>query len=318
MGALSENPEPMKGKIFVSLSTFAEYGDGPLRLLEESGFPYSLNPLGRRLTRDDLIEMGRDCEGVIAGIEPYDTYIFDNMPELRCISRCGVGIDNIDLVKAKECGVTVLNTPDVVIQPVVELTTAMIFDLMRKLSYHSGLMHGRTWRKTAGNLLVGKTVGILGLGRIGKRVAEVMLSLGTKVYGTDISPDLRWAEALDVKIVPLGELLRVSDILTLHLSTAKGTKLQLGESELRSMKKGAVIVNTARGQYISETALCNVLKDGHLEGAALDVFQEEPYTGKLCELENVILTPHVATLTRESRVQMELQATRNLLAFLGS
>ena len=260
--------------------------------------------------------MGRDCGGIIAGIEPYDSYVFDNMPELCCISRCGVGVDNIDLAKAKECGVAVLNTPDVVIQPVVELTIAMVFDLMRKLSYHAGLMRSRTWEKRAGNLLAGRTVGVLGLGRIGRKMAEVMVNLGTKVYGADISPDLHWAEASGVTIVSLGELLRISDILTLHLSATKGAKVQLDEGRLRSMKKGAVIVNTARGQFIDETALFKVLKDGHLDGAALDVYQEEPYTGKLCELENVILTPHLATLTKESRLQMETEATHNLIDFL--
>ncbi|MBW2342325.1 MAG: hypothetical protein JRF50_18645, partial [Deltaproteobacteria bacterium] len=223
----------MKSKILVSLSTFAEYGDEPLKLLEKSGLTYFVNPLGRRLTKEDIIEMGRDCEGVIAGIEPYDAYVFDNMPNLRCISRCGVGMDSIDLEKAKECGVSVLNTPDVVIQPVVELTVAMIFDLMRKLSYHAGLMRTKTWQKKAGNLLTGKTVGVLGLGRIGKRVAEVMLSLGAKVYGTDAFPDLQWAAALGIKIVPLNDLLQVSDILTVHVSLLKDKSLHLGERELR-------------------------------------------------------------------------------------
>jgi len=123
---------------------------------------------------------------------------------------------------------------------------------------------------------------------------------------------------LGIKIVPLNDLLQVSDILTVHVSLLKDKSLHLGERELRCMKKGAVIVNTARGQFIDETALYNTMKDGHLDGAALDVFQQEPYTGKLCELENVVLTPHLATLTKQSRVQMELEATHNLIDFLKS
>ncbi len=306
----------MKKKIFISLSTFAEYDDAPLKLLEESGLPYFVNPLGRRLNREEIIEMGGDCEGVIAGVEPYDDFVLDRMPNLRCISRCGVGIDNISVEKAKEKGIEIRNTPDVVIQPVAELTVAMIFDLLKKLSYHTTLLKSKRWEKKPGFLLAGKKVGVLGLGRIGKRVAEIMIKLNTEVYGTDLYPDTKWAESFGVKIVPLGELLRQIDILSIHLSMIKDKPLYFGESEIRSMKRGAILVNTARGQIIDEMALYNALKDKHLDGAALDVFPEEPYKGKLCELDNIILTPHIATLTKESRVQMEVEATLNLTNFL--
>ncbi len=308
----------MKPKIFIAVSTFAEYGDAPLQLLKESGLPYFLNPLGRRLVIEEVIEMGRDCEGVIAGVEPYDDHVLNNMPNLRCISRVGVGIDNISIKKAEEKGITILNTPDVVIQPVVELTVAMIFDLLKKLSYHTTLLKSKRWEKSAGALLAGKKVGILGLGRIGKKVAEIMFKLNAEVCGTDLYPDTKWAESLGVRIVPFDELLRQSDILSIHLSMIKDKPLRLGESEIRSMKRGAILINTARGKIVDEMALYNALKDKHLDGAALDVFSEEPYTGQLCELDNVVLTPHIATLTRESRVQMEVEATLNLINFLKS
>jgi len=308
-------PEPVSNKIFVALATYAEYGDAPLKLLKESGFPYILNTLGKRLSRDEIIDLGRDSEGVIAGVEPYDDYVLDRLPNLRCISRCGVGLDNIALPKAKEKNVAVLNTPDVVIRPVAEMTIAMIFDLMRKLSYHTALLKSGRWEKSPGNLLAGKSVGVLGLGRIGKKVAEILRRLDTDVYGTDLFPDYAWAKAAGVTIVPFEELLRVSDILTLHLSTMKGNLLRLGEKEIPSMKKGSVLINTARGQVVDETALYDALVSGHLAGAALDVFPEEPYHGKLCELNNIVLTPHVSTLTIESRIQMELEATVNLINF---
>ena len=308
----------MKNKILVSLSTFAEYNDAPVKLLEDSGFPYFVNPLGRRLTREEIVEMGRDVEGVIAGVEPYDDFVLERMLNLRCISRCGVGIDNISIKKAKEKGVKILNTPDVVIQPVAELTVAMMFDLLKKLSYHTILLKSKRWEKSAGSLLAGKKVGVLGLGRIGKKVAEIMLKLDTEVYGTDLFPDLKWANHLGVKIVTFDELVSISDILTIHVSVDKDQLLRFGEKEIRSMKKGAILINTARGQIIDEMALYSALKEKHLEGAALDVFPEEPYNGKLCELDNIILTPHIATLTIESRVQMELEATLKLINFFKS
>ena len=308
----------MKNKILVSLSTFAEYNDAPVKLLEDSGFPYFVNPLGRRLTREEIVEMGRDVEGVIAGVEPYDDFVLERMLNLRCISRCGVGIDNISIKKAKEKGIKILNTPDVVIQPVAELTVAMMFDLLKKLSYHTALLKSKRWEKSPGSLLAGKKVGVLGLGRIGKKVAEIMLKLDTEVYGTDLFPDLKWANNLGVNIVPFNELIHLSDILTIHVSVDKDQPLRFGEKEIRSIKKGAILINTARGQIIDEMALYSALKEKHLEGAALDVFPEEPYNGKLCELDNIILTPHIATLTIESRVQMELDATSNLIDFFKS
>jgi len=305
----------MNHKIFVALSTFAEYNESPLNLLRESGYTYYINPLGKRLGRDEIIEMGKESEGVIAGVEPYDEYVLENLPNLRCISRCGVGIDNISIEKAKERGIETRNTPDVVIQPVVELAVAMIFDLTRKLTYHTSLLRSKRWEKKAGHLLKGRKVGILGLGRIGKKMAEVMTRLETEVYGTDLLPDRQWAERWNVKIVSLNELLRISDILSVNLSPVKGNVIKLGGDEFKMMKEGAILVNTSRGQFIDESALYNALKSGHLNGAALDVFTEEPYMGRLCELDNVVLTPHVATLTEESRIQMELEAVQNMIDF---
>lgn len=308
----------MSKKIFVALSTFAEYSNSPLELLEKSGFDFSVNTLGKRLVREEIISLGKEAEGIIAGVEPYDDFVLERLPKLKCISRCGVGTDNIDLKKAAERGVVVRNTPDVVIQPVVELTVAMIFDLMRRLSYHTGILKSRQWKKKAGNLLLGKKIGILGLGRIGKRVAETMIKLGNEVYGSDINPDADWATGCGVRIVSFEELLAISDVLSIHANYIKDKPLLIGNREMALMKEGAFLINVSRGQLVDEEALYTVLKTGHLAGAALDVFPQEPYTGKLCELDNVVLTPHVATLTVESRTQMEVESVENLLNYLKS
>ncbi len=307
----------MNAKIFISLSTFAQYGDKPLKLLKESGLSYFINPLHRRLTGEEILGLGADCKGAIAGLEPYNDYVLNNMPNLRCISRCGVGLDNISLEKAKEKGIAIFNTPDVVIQPVAELAVAMMFDLVKRLSWQSSLLKSGRWEKKAGNLLAGRKIGILGLGRIGKRTAEIARKLDAEVYGADIVADENWANQTDIKIVSCNELLRLSDILSIHLSFREDNPFQLGAKELAMMKKGAMLINVSRGKFIDEEALYNALKDGHLEGAALDVFLKEPYMGKLCELENVVLTPHIATLTKESRLQMETEAVKNIINFFA-
>jgi len=308
----------MTPNIFVALSTFSEFDEKPLNLLQQTGFKYSLNLLGRRLIPEEIIKMAKDADGIIAGVEPYDESVLKNLPELKCISRCGVGIDNIDLKEAEKMGIAIKNTPDAVILPVAELTIAMIFDLLRKLSYHTYLMRSRKWHKEAGNLLSGKKAGVLGLGRIGKKVAETLVKLGAEAYGTDSTIDEIWAKKNNIKIVPLEFLLKNTDILTIHISIVENNKFILGKQEIEKMKMGSFLVNTSRGKIIDEDALCEALKSKRLGGVALDVYSKEPYSGPLCDLDNVVLTPHIATLTKESRVQMELEATQNIIDFFKS
>ena len=306
----------MKKKIFVALSTFAEHGPEPLEILKKSGFSYVLNPLKRRVVRDEIIQWGKEAQGIIAGVEPYTADVFKSLPKLRCISRCGVGVDNIDLEKAKVLRIKVFNTPDEVIQPVVELTIGFIFDLLRNISFHTQLLRSKKWEKKSGRLLAGRKIGILGLGRIGRRVAEVLSKLDADVYGSDIKPDRSWAKRYRVRILPTDKLIESVDVLSIHTSAIEGHPFHLGKTEIAKMKPGSFIVNVARGQLLEEEVLYRALKNGHLAGAAMDVYPVEPYCGKLCELPNVVMTPHLATLTDESRLQMEIKATKNLINFL--
>jgi len=304
-------------KIFVALSTFAQEGNEPLDMLNSSGHSFSVNKSGKRLTKDDVMTQARGFDGIIAGLEPYDTEVLKVLPGLKCISRCGVGVDNVDLIKAKKANITVLNTPVVVVQPVAELTIAMIMDLLRQLTRHSILMHEKKWERRTGNLLSGKKVGIIGLGRIGRRVAELLRAWDIDVWGADIHPDLIWAKQKNVKIMPLEQLLAQADIVTLHLSVSDEHPFCLGKKEINSMKKGAFLVNVSRGALVDEPALFEALQNDHLAGAGLDVYAQEPYNGLLCDLPNVVLTPHVATLTQESRLAMEIEATQNIINFFN-
>lgn len=307
----------MKRKVLIALQTFCEYNQEPLKLLQNAGIETVLNRSGHRLKQEEIIKLGNDCEGIIAGVEPYDKSVLDNLFKLKCISRCGVGIDNIDLGVAREKRITILNTPDIVVQPVAEMTIAMIFDLLRLLTPHTNLLKTGVWKKRVGHLLSGRKVGIMGLGRIGKKVAQMLVSLRADVYSSDLMPDLEWAKENNVKILSTSELLGIVDILSLHVSVLKDNTFFLGKSEISQLKKGAIIINTSRGQIIDEDALYEALRSGHLGGAGLDVFQNEPYTGRLCELENVVLTPHISTLTEESRAEMEKQAVLNILIFFN-
>ena len=306
----------MSTRIYIALSTFAQEGRGPLELLDKAiGITFENNPTGKRLTKEGVIAKLKDFDGVVAGLEPYDAQVLNALPRLKCISRCGVGVDNVDSALAKAKGIAVFNTPEVAIQPVAEMTLALILDCLRKLSQHSQLMHRRQWEKLTGFQLAGKTVGIIGLGRIGRRVAELLVRLDVGVVGFDVAPDRSWAESVGVKFLDLNTLLRRCDIVTLHLSADMESPFCLSKNEFARMKQGALLINTSRGSFVDEEALAQALRSGHLSGAGLDVYRQEPYHGPLCDAPNVVLTPHISTLTKESRLAMETEAVENIVQY---
>jgi D-3-phosphoglycerate dehydrogenase len=307
----------MTVKILVALQSFGEYSDMPVRMLEQSGAKIVYNRKGHRLNRDEIIELANGCQGIIAGVEPYNREVLERLPELKCISRSGVGTDTIDQQYARRQGITLLNTPGVVVQPVAEMTIALMFDLLRLLTYHTAVVQSGQWNKQAGHNLSSRKIGIIGLGRIGKKVAEYIRIFHADVMGYDLYPDHSWAELHGVRIVDLKTLITTSDVISLHVSLSSENPFMLGPSEFLTMKKGTIIINTSRGQVIDETALYENLRSGHLGGAGLDVFKNEPYDGPLRTLKNVVLTPHISTLTEESRAEMERESVENLLKNLN-
>jgi len=308
----------MKDKIYVALSSFGQFGIDPINLLEESGHEFEINQTGRRLTEPEVIKMCSDSVGIVAGIEPYTENVLSSLKNLRCISRAGVGIDNIDLDYAEKSDIKIRNTPKVVIRPVVELTIALIFGLLRKTAEHTKLMRAGEWKRVIGNNLKGRQVGIIGTGRIGKIVCETLSILGARVSAYDVQPDDIWSKTQSIAYVSLEALLSHSDIISLHASVDGNSKSIIGKEEISRMKKGVIIINTSRGNHIDENAIYDGIKSGKIGSLGIDVYNNEPYKGNLLEFENVLLTPHIATFTRESRLEMEVQATLNLLDVLGA
>ena len=304
----------MDNHIFVSLSTFAEHDRSPLDLLEKCGIPFSINRTGKRITPTGLLEAARKSTGIVAGVEEYSADTLSQLQSLRCISRCGVGLDSIDLAYASKNNIAIRNTPDVVIEPVTDLTIAMIYDALRKLTQHTTMLKAGRWEKLTGRNLSGQVVGIFGTGRIGRAVAQTLRKLGASVIAADPNADLTWATENSVRIVSSDDLIKQSNNISLHISGHSGTIL--GPPEFSLMKPHAIIVNTSRGSYVDEDALSTFLEANSFATACLDVFSKEPYTGKLQSLPNVIMTPHVATLTEESRTKMEFQAVENLISAL--
>ena len=172
------------------------------------------------------------------------------------------------------------------------------------------------WARLEAHLLGGRTVGLIGLGRTGRRVAELCRAFGARVLASDPLAEMSTARELDVELVSTEQLLRSADIVSLHASKSASQSLMLGSSQLATMKRGAVLVNLARGGMVDEAALVDALRSGHLAGAGMDVFAQEPYTGPLCDFENVILTPHSATLTVETRTRMEIECVEKAQRFI--
>jgi D-3-phosphoglycerate dehydrogenase / 2-oxoglutarate reductase len=306
----------MKQKILISPTTFGTCGRGPLELLEKSGYELVINSFKRKMTPEEVISLGKDCVGIVAGVESLNAQVLESLPNLRCISRVGVGMDSVDLKKADEIGIIVRNTPDGPTRAVAELTLGLIFDLLRTISLRDREIRKGKWNKDMGFLLQGKTVGILGLGRIGRSVAELLIKLDATVIGTDLYPDKKWLKKNDVALRTLDEVLKESDILCIHISYSSENKHLIGKPQIALMKKGAFLVNVSRGGVVDEQALYESLKTGHLKGAAIDTFEQEPYTGPLRELDSVVLTPHVGSYAYEARLKMEEDAVNNLLDVL--
>ncbi len=305
-----------KCKVLVSPSSFGECGIEPLNLLLENGFEVIKNPYGRKLTEEEVIDIASDCCGIVAGVEPLTPKVMDALNDLKCISRVGVGMDSVDLDYAKEKGITVVNTPDGPTRSVAELTLALTLSMLRRVPQADSAMKNKKWDKQTGNLLHKKTIGVVGLGRIGKMVAEMFTALGNPVIGFDLFPNNEWATKNKVEINSLEDVLKKADILTLHIPGNKDKTNVIGINEISMMKNGSFLVNLARGGVVDEDVLYNALKNGHLAAAAIDVFTKEPYNGPLCELNNVVLTPHLGSYAEEGKLQMEIDAVNNLINIL--
>ncbi len=297
------------------LITTSSFGADGVRRIEAQGLNVVSNPHGRKLSEAEAGELfsAHRPVGMIAGVEPLSRQVLAGAAELRVISRCGIGMDSVDLEAAREFGIEVTNTPDAPTIPVAELTLGMILTLLRGIHTSDASIRRGGWERPMGSLLHGKTVGLAGCGRIGTRVAQLLQPFGCRVFGCDpLGKANPW-----YALAGLEEVLAEADILSLHLPYTAETRHFIGTPQLGALKRGAVIVNAARGGLIDEDALYAALASGHLTGAALDCFESEPYTGPLTELPNVVLTGHIGSYAKEARALMEGQAVENLLARLN-
>jgi D-3-phosphoglycerate dehydrogenase / 2-oxoglutarate reductase len=296
----------MKPKILLGTSSFGKSNPAPIKLMESHGLEVIPNRYGRKLTRKELLDLLPGITGLLAGLEAVDRGVL-KASDLKVVSRCGSGISNVDVEACKELGIVFKYTPFGPTQAVAELTVAMMISLLRDAwAMHANLCKGK-WDKRVGFQIKGKTVVIIGFGRIGHRTASLLEPFAVDLIAVDPFLDPK-KESL--RLMGLHEALPLADIVILH---AGGEEEIIAEKELRLMKDGTFFCNAARGQNVNEAALGEALDSGKIAGAWLDSFSCEPYHGPLCGHSRVLMTPHVGSYTTEGRLDMEMEAAQNLI-----
>lgn len=298
-------------KVLIALHPFDE--SGVIRL-QQAGFDVILNPQGGRLTVAELSELLPGCCAVIAGTEPYSTEVLQAASQLRLISRVGVGVDNIDVLQAYQQGIKIVTT-QAAAASVAEFTLGLILALVRGVVPSHQAMTGGQWYRVWGQELAGQTLGLIGCGAIGQRVARLAQSLGMQVNGHDLYQFPEVLATVGIQAVSLTELLETSLVVSLHLPLTPASHHLIHTHTLQQMPVGSYLINTSRGGLVDESALLQALLSGHLAGAALDVFEQEPYQGPLTALDNVILTAHMAGNSRQARLRMEHDAVQAVVDF---
>ena len=294
-------------KVLIGPSSFAALDRKPLDMLRKRGCEVIDNPFKRKLTKAELFDLlSGGPTALIAGLELLDREVLEKC-KLKVISRCGSGLSNVDLKAADELGIEVCFTPDGPTQAVAELTLGAMLSLIRMIPQMNEDLHEGKWSKRIGMELEGKTVLLIGFGRIGRRLASLLSPFKTEILAVDPHLD---SPAEDVSVTTLEEGLPKADIISIH---ASATTCILGDEEFSSVKPGVFLLNAARGALINEKVLIGALEDGRIAGAWIDTFEQEPYSGQLCKYPQVILTPHVGSYTRESRLRMETEAVDKLI-----
>lgn len=303
-------------RVLITTVPFGAVDQKPLNLLEQAGADYVINPIGRRLQPDELAKMIGNVDVLIAGTEPITAEVMDRAKRLRLISRVGIGLDNVDLRAAHARGILVSYTPDAPAPAVAEMTMGVILSLLRSLAQADRGMRGGVWHRFLGRRLSDVTVGVIGVGRVGKQLIRHLQGFSPRILGNDLTPDHGFGISNHVHWVGKDVIYEEADIVSLHLPLTPLTQNLIAARELSMMKSDAILVNTSRGGMVNEHDLAHALRQGELAGAALDVFGQEPYSGELVTIENCLLTCHMGSMSRDCRARMELEATEEAIRFL--
>ena len=276
------------------------------------------NPTNHPLVAKDLTGMIAGIDGMIAGLDEVDHNVIEAADCLRVFARYGVGLDRVELEAARQKGVTVTYTPGANAVSVAELTIGLMIALTRHIPEANQRTKAGEWPRLKGATITGKTVGLIGLGAIGRRVAQMLRGFGCRVVGYDPAVSREQAAASGVEWMERDEVIRCSDFLSLHLPVIPETENMLNRETIGTMKTGAYLINTARSELIDEEALVEALQTGRLAGVALDTFRQEPPGADhpILQFQQVIVTPHTGAHTDDATNAMGRMALNDCLAVL--
>lgn len=294
--------------------TFGRSAKEPVQRLESAGCEVRLNSYGRPLDKKEMYEFARDADAIILGNDDLPASVIKRLKKLKIIARYGVGFDGVDISEARERGIEVTYAPAANREETADFTLGLILDLERHISQMVIDTRAGLWNKRTGTSLYGKTIGIIGVGQIGTAVARRAMGFGMDILGYDIE-QRNEATVYGVVYTTLNDLLRRSDVITIHLPLDDSTRNLIGSRELRLVKSGSILINTARAGIVKHGALDHALQTGALAGFAIDVFSKEPPEHQpYYDYENVLVTPHIAGNTYESSLRMGNVVVDNVLA----
>ncbi len=313
--------ERVSKKILITAKSFREHKNEVYPLIFAKGYEILENRTGRTLTENEIIELAeKDVVGIIVGIDPLSGKVMEKCKDLKAISKYGVGMDNIDLDRAKALGISVRNAAGTNKISVAELAIALMLSLSRKIPETTARVKSGSWDRSIGMEMTGKKLGLVGCGQIGKEVAKRAKGLMMEIAVFDpFLDDECFMERYSVcRYTNLKALFSDCDILSLHIPAIPETKSIVNRESLSWMKPTAFLINTSRGELVDEAALYEALSFGKIAGAAQDVFSAEPPAAgeKLLKLDNFILTSHIGAYTREAIINMAMVSTCNLLEMI--
>jgi D-3-phosphoglycerate dehydrogenase / 2-oxoglutarate reductase len=304
-------------KVLITTVPFGDKNRLPLDLLENAGIDYLINPFNKKITEDQLAVIIPDFDVLIAGTEPITEKVLNRATNLKLISRVGIGLDSVDLIAAQKRNIKVSYTPDAPSQAVAELTLGMMLTLLRAVHVSNSQMHNGKWHRFYGKRLEKVTIGIIGMGRIGNGVLKRLKGFEpSKIIVNDLKPNPELDREFKIEWTNKEKIYKEADIISLHIPLTHLTKNMIRKEHLYSMKPDAVIINTSRGGIVNEQDLYDVMDSGHLSGAAIDVFEKEPYSGPLREIERCLLTAHMGSMSIDCRTRMEIESTEEAIRFL--
>ena len=302
-------------KIVITTVPFGTVAPKPIELLESAGLTFVINPLGRKLRPEEVAGVIGDADVVIAGTEPITAQVMDACPNLKAICRVGIGLDSVDLLAARQRNILVSYTPDGPSPAVAELTIGLMIDLLREITKADRDIRAGVWHRTAGRRLSECTIGVIGCGRIGSGVIRHLVGgfSGVKILANDIR-DIPEVDGL-VTWADKTRIYQECDVISLHTPLTPETMDLITHKEIATFKKGAVLLNTARGGVVNEADLAAALRSGALRAAAIDAFEEEPYEGELRGEDHAVLTCHLGSMTEDCRARMEIEAAEEAVRF---